>query len=89
MVPENHYTLISLEHVKVFITCSYLKLFEIAFSQPLVVRSEVEGWVQCMCSVRLCGDYYGTGVELQYVIYQYVSCVCAKLYTSMSMFGPV
>ena len=36
MVPENHYTLISLEHVKVFITYSYLKLFEIALSPPLI-----------------------------------------------------
>ena len=42
MVPENHWTLISLEHVKVFLTCSHLKLFEIALSPPLINRQSVQ-----------------------------------------------
>ena len=42
MVPENHLTLISLEHVKVFITCSYLTLFEIALNPPLINRYSVQ-----------------------------------------------
>ena len=48
MVPENHYTLINLEHVKVFLKCSYLKLFKIALkkslplSPPLINRNSVQ-----------------------------------------------
>ena len=48
MVPENHSTLISLEHVKVSLTCSYVKLFEIALktslpvSPPLINRNSVQ-----------------------------------------------
>ena len=37
-----HHLLLSLEHVKGFLTCSYLKLFKIALSPPLINRNSVQ-----------------------------------------------